>query len=141
MDVSGPGRLPHVHLLSGCRQPGASRHVLRDRMEHLFCHLVVGLAMEDCLNRDMATLLAYLRKWCLQLSISKTVSAAYYLTAEKQKGNWMCSSTASAWSSSKPQSTSVYAWIGYCPSSTLPYRGNTLNPIGFKIKRLSFSCI
>ena len=35
--------------------------------------------MEDGLNQDMDVLVAYLRKWRLQLSTSKTVTAAYHL--------------------------------------------------------------
>ena len=36
-------------------------------------------AMEDGLNRDMGILADYLEKWHLQLSVGKTVSAAYHL--------------------------------------------------------------
>ena len=35
--------------------------------------------MEDGLNNDMTILVDYLRKWRLQLSVGKTVSAAYHL--------------------------------------------------------------
>ena len=35
--------------------------------------------MEEGLNKDMTILVDYLRKWRLQLSIGKTVSAAYHL--------------------------------------------------------------
>lgn len=42
--------------------------------------------MEDGLNQDMGILVAYLHKWRLQLSIGKTVSAAYTTsTTGKQK--------------------------------------------------------
>ncbi|KAL7872831.1 hypothetical protein AOLI_G00119020 [Acnodon oligacanthus] len=36
-------------------------------------------AMEDGLNRDMGILADYLQKWHLQLSVGKTVAAAYHL--------------------------------------------------------------
>ncbi|KAJ8353631.1 hypothetical protein SKAU_G00211980 [Synaphobranchus kaupii] len=42
-------------------------------------------AMEDGLNRDMGILADYLRKWRLQLSVGKTVSAAYHLNNREAK--------------------------------------------------------
>lgn len=42
-------------------------------------------AMEDGLNKDMGTLVAYLRRWRLQLSIGKTVAAAYHLSTREAK--------------------------------------------------------
>ena len=42
-------------------------------------------AMEEGLNRDMGTLVAYLRKWRLQLSRGKTVLAAYHLNNREAK--------------------------------------------------------
>ena len=35
--------------------------------------------MEEGINNDMTILVDYLRKWRLQLSVGKTVSAAYHL--------------------------------------------------------------
>ena len=35
--------------------------------------------MEEGLNNDMTILVDYLRKWRMQLSVGKTVSAAYHL--------------------------------------------------------------
>ena len=41
--------------------------------------------MEEGLNKDMTILVDYLRKWRLQLSIGKTVSAAYHLNNREAK--------------------------------------------------------
>ena len=41
--------------------------------------------MEEGLNKDMTILLDYLRKWRIQLSIGKTVSAAYHLHHREAK--------------------------------------------------------
>ena len=41
--------------------------------------------MEEDLNKDMTILVDYLRKWRLQLSIGKTVSAAYHLNNRETK--------------------------------------------------------
>ena len=41
--------------------------------------------MEEGLNKDMTILVDYFRKWCLQLSIGKTVSAAYHLNNREAK--------------------------------------------------------
>ena len=41
--------------------------------------------MEEGLNNDMTILVDYLRKWRLQLSIGKTVSAAYHLNNREAK--------------------------------------------------------
>ncbi|KAJ3581005.1 hypothetical protein NHX12_017181, partial [Muraenolepis orangiensis] len=43
-------------------------------------------AVEQGLNQDMSILAAYLRKWRLQLSTGKTVSAAYHLCNGEAKG-------------------------------------------------------
>ena len=42
-------------------------------------------AMEEGLNQDMVILVSYLRRWRLQLSIGKTVSAAYHLNNREAK--------------------------------------------------------
>ncbi|KAJ4921364.1 hypothetical protein JOQ06_022808 [Pogonophryne albipinna] len=42
-------------------------------------------AMEEGLNEDMGTLVAYLRRWRLQLSVGKTVAAAYYLSTREAR--------------------------------------------------------
>lgn len=42
-------------------------------------------ALEDGLNQDMDILVAYLRKWRLQLSTDKTVTAAYHLCNREDK--------------------------------------------------------
>ncbi|KAM3842681.1 uncharacterized protein ACN63O_022149 [Diretmus argenteus] len=42
-------------------------------------------AMEDGLNEDMDTMVAYLRRWRLQLSVGKTVAAAYHLSTREAK--------------------------------------------------------
>ena len=41
--------------------------------------------MEEGLNKDMTILVDYLRKWRIQLSIGKTVSAAYHLNNREAK--------------------------------------------------------
>ena len=41
--------------------------------------------MEEGLNKDMTILVDYLRKWRLQLSVCKTVSAAYHLNNREAK--------------------------------------------------------
>ncbi|KAM3875318.1 collagenase 3-like [Diretmus argenteus] len=41
--------------------------------------------MEDGLNEDMDTMVAYLRRWRLQLSVGKTVAAAYHLGTREAK--------------------------------------------------------
>ena len=41
--------------------------------------------MEEGLNKDTTILVDYLRKWCLQLSIGKTVSVAYHLNNREAK--------------------------------------------------------
>ena len=41
--------------------------------------------MEERLNKDMTILVDYLQKWRLQLSIGKTVSAAYHLNNREAK--------------------------------------------------------
>ena len=41
--------------------------------------------MEESLNKDMTILVDYLRKWRLQLSIGKIVSAPYYLNSRETK--------------------------------------------------------
>ena len=41
--------------------------------------------MEEGLNKDMTILVDYLRKWRIQLSIGKTISAAYHLNNRKAK--------------------------------------------------------
>ena len=41
--------------------------------------------MEEGLNKDMTILVDYLRKWRLQLSIGKTVSAAYHVNNREAK--------------------------------------------------------
>ena len=41
--------------------------------------------MEEGLNKDMTILVDYLRKWRRQLSIGKTVSAAYHLNNREAK--------------------------------------------------------
>ncbi|KAJ8366008.1 hypothetical protein SKAU_G00148390 [Synaphobranchus kaupii] len=41
--------------------------------------------MEDGLNRDIGILADYLQKWPLQLSVGKTVSAAYHLNNREAK--------------------------------------------------------
>ena len=41
--------------------------------------------MEEGLNKDMTILVDYLRKWRLQLSLGKTVSAAYHLNNKEAK--------------------------------------------------------
>ena len=41
--------------------------------------------MEEGLNKDMTILVDYLRKWRLQLSVGKTVSAAYHLNNREAK--------------------------------------------------------
>ena len=41
--------------------------------------------MEEGINKDMTILVDYLRKWRLQLSIGKTVSAAYHLDNREAK--------------------------------------------------------
>ena len=41
--------------------------------------------MEEGLNNDMTILVDYLRKWRLQLSIGKTISAAYHLNNREAK--------------------------------------------------------
>ena len=42
-------------------------------------------AMEDGLNEDMDTMVAYLRTWRLQLSVGKTIAAAYHLNTREAK--------------------------------------------------------
>ncbi|KAJ3590041.1 hypothetical protein NHX12_007998 [Muraenolepis orangiensis] len=42
-------------------------------------------AMEEGLNEDMGTLVAYLRRWRLQLSIGKSVAAAYHLSTREAR--------------------------------------------------------
>ncbi|KAJ3607268.1 hypothetical protein NHX12_026780 [Muraenolepis orangiensis] len=44
-----------------------------------------GQAVEQGLNQDLGILAAYLRKWRLQLSTGKTVSAAYHLCNREAK--------------------------------------------------------
>ena len=61
--------------------------------------------MEEDLNKDITILVDYLRKWRLQLSIGKTVSAAYHLNNKKLNGNWTCGSITNAWCVNKLQST------------------------------------
>ena len=70
-------------------------------------------ALEDGLNQDMDVLVAYLRKWRLQLSTGKTVTAAYHLCNRDAKGNWRYTLTTSAWSPSKPLNTLVCVWTGH----------------------------
>ena len=41
--------------------------------------------MEEGLNKDMTILVDYIRKWRLQYSIGKTVSAAYHLNNREAK--------------------------------------------------------
>ena len=41
--------------------------------------------MEDGLNKDLGILVAYLRRWRLQLSIGKTVTAAYHLNTREAR--------------------------------------------------------
>ena len=41
--------------------------------------------IEEGLNKDMTILVDYLRKWRIQLSIGKTVSAAYHLNNREAK--------------------------------------------------------
>ena len=68
--------------------------------------------MEEVLNKDMTILVDYLRKWRLQLSIGKTVSAPTISITEKLNGNWTCLSTTNAWCFNKLQSTLACAWTG-----------------------------
>ncbi|KAJ4922178.1 hypothetical protein JOQ06_016513 [Pogonophryne albipinna] len=42
-------------------------------------------AMEEGLNEDMGTLVAYLRRWRLQPSVGKTVAAAYHLSTREAR--------------------------------------------------------
>jgi len=42
-------------------------------------------AMEDGLNNDMGTLVAYFQRWRLQLNIRKTVAAAYHLNTREAR--------------------------------------------------------
>ncbi|KAJ3583949.1 hypothetical protein NHX12_015472 [Muraenolepis orangiensis] len=42
-------------------------------------------AMEEGLNEDMGTLVAYLRRWLLQLSVGKSVVAAYHLSTREAR--------------------------------------------------------
>ncbi|KAJ4934407.1 hypothetical protein JOQ06_007202 [Pogonophryne albipinna] len=42
-------------------------------------------AMEEGLNEDMGTLVAYLRRWRQQLSVGKTVAAAYHLSTREAR--------------------------------------------------------
>ncbi|KAJ3581350.1 hypothetical protein NHX12_016745 [Muraenolepis orangiensis] len=42
-------------------------------------------AMEEGLNEDMGTLVAYLRRWRLQLSVGKSVAAAYHLSTREAR--------------------------------------------------------
>ncbi|KAJ3583832.1 hypothetical protein NHX12_015550 [Muraenolepis orangiensis] len=42
-------------------------------------------AMEEGLNEDMDTLVAYLRRWRLQLSVGKSVAAAYHLSTREAR--------------------------------------------------------
>ena len=65
--------------------------------------------MEGGLNKDMTILVDYLRKWRLQLSIGKTVSAAYHLNNKKLNGNWTRLSKTNARGVSKLQCTLVCA--------------------------------
>ena len=69
-------------------------------------------ATEKGLNKDMTILVDYLRKLRLQLSISKTVSAAYHLSNREANGNWTCLLITNAWCFSKLQSTVACAWTG-----------------------------
>ncbi|KAJ3605980.1 hypothetical protein NHX12_028023 [Muraenolepis orangiensis] len=41
--------------------------------------------MEEGLNEDMGTLVAYLRRWRLQLSVGKSVAAAYHLSTREAR--------------------------------------------------------
>ena len=50
-----------------------------------FCDAHRGRKMEEGLNKDMTILVDYLRKWRLQLSIGKTVSAAYHINNREAK--------------------------------------------------------
>ena len=63
--------------------------------------------MEEGLNKDMTILVDYLRKWRLQLSIGKTVSAAYHLK-NKLNGNWTCLSITNAWAQHYKEISSMY---------------------------------
>ncbi|KAJ3612195.1 hypothetical protein NHX12_020471 [Muraenolepis orangiensis] len=42
-------------------------------------------SMEEGLNEDMGTLVAYLRRWRLQLSVGKSVAAAYHLSTREAR--------------------------------------------------------
>ena len=57
--------------------------------------------LEEILNKDMTILVEYLQNWRLQLSVGKTVSAAYHLNNREAKRL----SIASAWCFSKLEST------------------------------------
>ncbi|KAJ3584335.1 hypothetical protein NHX12_014830 [Muraenolepis orangiensis] len=60
-------------------------------------------AVEQGLNQDMGILAAYLRKWRLQLSTGKTVSAAYHLCNREAK---------------REPLPSVFGWTGHCPTNS-----------------------
>ncbi|KAJ3606844.1 hypothetical protein NHX12_026363 [Muraenolepis orangiensis] len=73
-------------------------------------------AMEEGLNEDMGTLVEYLRRWRLQLSVGKSQRHTT-LAPEKPGGNFRCTSTTNVWRSSKPRIILECVWIGHYPSN------------------------
>ncbi|KAJ3591985.1 hypothetical protein NHX12_007115 [Muraenolepis orangiensis] len=77
-------------------------------------------AVEQGLNQDMGILAAYLRKWRLQLSTGKTVSAAYHLCNREAKRELSVSVDNKRLEHQlAPRcSTSVFGWTGHCPTNS-----------------------
>ena len=50
-----------------------------------YCGNHLGRKREEGLNKDITILVEYLRKWRIQLSVGKTVSAAYHLNNREAK--------------------------------------------------------
>lgn len=73
-------------------------------------------AVEEGLTRDMGILAAYLHRWCLRLSIRKTVTAAFHLNnreAKRELEVFVDGQRVPA----GPKSTSACGWTERCPTN------------------------
>ncbi|KAJ3586334.1 hypothetical protein NHX12_012734 [Muraenolepis orangiensis] len=73
--------------------------------------------MEEGLNEDMGTLVAYLRRWCLQLSVGKSVAAAYHLSTREARRELEVRVDNKCLEVQQARSILECVWIGHYPSN------------------------
>ncbi|KAJ4921076.1 hypothetical protein JOQ06_022009, partial [Pogonophryne albipinna] len=73
-------------------------------------------AMEDGLNDDLGTLVAYFQRWRLQLNIGKTV-AAYHLSTREARRELEVRVNNKRLEVQQAPKYLVCVWIGHCPSN------------------------